>query len=170
MRLAIPSIGAETTPGSLLGNHEAVMRQFIKVVINNGDYSALNDLVHPDYVYRAPGQEMRGAEDIQTLFETYRSAFSDLKILINDLIATDDRVAIAFTLTGTHDGALMGIEATGKRVKVNGTVFSRFEGGKIIEEWEILDQLSLIEQLGVACLPARDHHAEPDHSCHRIHR
>jgi steroid delta-isomerase-like uncharacterized protein len=155
MRLAIPSIGAERTPGSLQpDNHEAVMRQFVEVIINNGDYSALNDLVHADYVYRAPGQEMRGAEEIQALFETYRSAFPDLHVLMNDLIATDDRVAIAFTLTGTHDGALMGLEATGKRVKVNGTIFSRFEGGKIIEEWEILDQLSLFEQLGMACFPA----------------
>jgi predicted ester cyclase len=39
-------------------------------------------------------------------------------------------------------------------MKVNGTLFSRFEGGKIIEEWEILDQLSLAGQLGVACWPA----------------
>ena len=155
MQPAIPPIGADRTPGSLQpDNHEAVMRQFIEVVINKGDYSALKELVHPDYVYRAPGREIRGAEKIQTLFETYRSAFTDLRIRIDDLIATDDRVAIAFTLTGTHGGALMGIDATGKRVKVNGTVFSRFEGGKIIEEWEILDQLSLFEQLGMACLPA----------------
>ena len=98
MQPAIPPIGADRAPGSLQpDNHEAVMRQFIEVVMNKGDYSALNDLVHPDYVYRAPGQEMRGAEDIQTLFETYRSAFSDLKILINDLIATDDRVAVSYT-------------------------------------------------------------------------
>jgi predicted ester cyclase len=60
---------------------------------------------------------------------------------------------LAFTLTGTHTGALMGVEATGKRVNVNGTVFSRFEAGQIVEEWEVIDQLSLFEQLGVVSLP-----------------
>lgn len=129
------------------------MRRFIEDVINKGDYSALNDLVHPDYVYRAPGQELHGSEAIQSLLEAYRAAFPDLHIDIDDLVATGDRVAMAFNLTGTHTGALMGIYATGSRVKVNGTVFSRFEGEMIIEEWEVLDQFSLFEQLGVLSLP-----------------
>lgn len=129
------------------------MRRFIGDVINTGDYSSLNDLIHPDYVYRAPGQELHGPEAIQSLFEAYRDAFPDLHIDIDDLVATGDRVAMAFTLTGTHTGALMDIDATGARVKVNGTVFSRFEGGQIVEEWEVLDQFSLFEQLGVLSLP-----------------
>ena len=63
-----------------------------------------------------------------------------------------DRVAVAFTLTGTHTGGLMGIDATGNRVKVNGTVFGRFEAGQIVEQWEVLGQFSLFAQLGVLSL------------------
>lgn len=48
----------------------------------------------------------------------------------------------------------MGIAATGRQVKVNGMVLSRFEDGKIVEEWEILDQLTMFQQLGVVSLPA----------------
>ena len=134
--------------------HEAVMRRFIDDVVNDGNFSILGDLVHPDYIHRAPGQELRGPEELKGLFAAYRTAFPDLHVAIDDLVAAGARVVIAFTLTGTHAGALMGIDATGKKVTTNGMVLSRFEDGKIIEEWEILDQLSLFEQLGVVSLPA----------------
>ena len=98
MQLAIPSIGAERTPGSLQpDNHEAVMRQFIGVVINNGDYSALNDLVHPDYVYRSPGEELRGPDGLTALFRGYRGAFPDLRVAIDDLLAAGDTTVLSFT-------------------------------------------------------------------------
>ena len=154
MQLSMPSVAIETNTGSYRSEHnEAVMRQYIEQVLNQGDFSVLNDLVHPDYVYRAPGHELRGREQLQALFKAYRSAFPDLHIDIDQLVTTVDRVAVAFTLTGTHDGSLMGIAASGHPVSVNGAVFSRFRDGKIAEEWEILDQLSLFEQLGAVSLP-----------------
>ncbi len=73
---------------------------------------------------------------------------------IDDLVIAGDKAVISFALTGTHEGDLMGIAATGKQVKVNGMVLSRFEDGKIVEEWEILDQLTMFQQLGVVSLPA----------------
>ena len=152
-----PAISSTESEGAIAslqpGNPEAVMRRFIGEVINNGDYSALRDLIHPDYVYRTPGQELRGPQQIEDLFELYRAAFPDLHVQINDLVAAADKIAITITLTATHAGSLTGIDATGRRVKIRGSVFSRFAGGRIVEEWELLDQLSLLEQLGVASLP-----------------
>jgi steroid delta-isomerase-like uncharacterized protein len=130
------------------------MRRFIDDLVNDGNFSILGDLVHPDYVYRAPGQELHGPEALKALFAAYRTAFPDLHIAIEDLLIAGDKAVIAFTLTGTHAGVLMGIGATGKEVEAQGMVLSRFEDGKIIEEWEILDQLTLFEQLGVVSLPA----------------
>ena len=135
-------------------SHEEVMRRFIKEVINNGNFSVLSELIHPNYVYRSPDQQFHGPEAIKGLFTAYRAAFSDLNIEIDDLVAADEKVVILFTLTGTHKGDLMGIAATDKRVKVHGVVMSRFEEGKIVEEWEILDQLTMFQQLGVVSLPA----------------
>ena len=153
MQSPVSTICVAQSLGPHSGSNEESMRRFIDRVINEGDYSGLDDLLHPDYVYRAPGQVLRGTEAIRTLLEAYRSAFPDLRIDIDELVAAEDRVAIAFTLTGTHAGALMGIEATGNRVTLNGTLFSRLQGGRIIEEWELVDRLSLFEQLGVHSLP-----------------
>ena len=92
-------------------------------------------------------------EALKGLFDAYRVAFPDLNARIDDLIVAGEKAAISFTLTGTHDGELMGIPATGNTIEVHAMVLSRFEDGKIIEEWEILDMLSMLKQLGVVSLP-----------------
>lgn len=137
---------APTAPGT----PELVVRRFIHDVFNRGDTSALDEIVHPDYVYRSPGEELRGRDGLAALVTGYRAAFPDLRIEVDRLLVADDATVLEFTLTGTHRGELLGISATGRRVEVNGMVRSRFRDGMIADEWEILDRLSLFEQLGVA--------------------
>ena len=139
--------GSSTAPAN--GPHERVLRRFADEVINRGDTSALAELVHEEYVYRSPGEEIRGPEGLVALFDGYRSAFPDLALEIDDLVVADDATVMVFTLTGTHRGDLLGIPATGRRVRVNGMVRSRYRDGKIADEWEILDQYTLFEQLGI---------------------
>jgi steroid delta-isomerase-like uncharacterized protein len=134
--------------------NEEAMRRFVEEVINKADFRVLDEVIHPNYVFRAPGQELQGLESLKALFTAYRTAFPDLHLEIDDLLIAGDKAAMSFALTGTHEGDLMGIAATGKQVKVNGMTLSRFEDGKIAEEWEILDQLTLFQQLGILSLPA----------------
>ncbi len=134
--------------------NETVLRRFIGEVINNGDFSVLDELVQPNYVYRSPDQELDGPEALKSLLAAYRIAFPDLNVRIDDLVNGGDKVVITVTLTGTHEGDLMGIPPTGKPVKINGMILSHFKDGKIVEEWEILDMLAMFQQLGVVSLPA----------------
>jgi len=134
--------------------NETVLRRFIGEVINNGDFSVLDELVHPNYVYRSPDQELDGPEALKGILVAYRIAFPDLNVRIDDLVNGGDKVVISVTFTGTHEGDLMGISPTGKPVKINGMIRSRFQDGKIVEEWEILDMLAMFQQLGVVSLPA----------------
>lgn len=124
---------------------ELVRRLFS--AINAQDYGALPDLVDPDYVYRAPGEELRGVAGLQGLLASYHRGFPDLELIIDDMFGDASRVATSFTFTGTHDGALMGVPATGRRVRVHGIIHSRIEGGRIVEEWEILDLATMYQQL-----------------------
>ena len=130
-------------------SNEKTMRRFVEQVINNGDFPVLDEVVHPNYVYRSPDQILQGPEALRDLFTAYRAAFPDLHVEIEELVSAGDRTVITFTLSGTHEGDLMEIAATGRQVKVSGMTLSHFENGKIVEEWELLDQLSLFQQLGV---------------------
>jgi len=58
-----------------------------------------------------------------------------------------------WTATLTHSGTFLGIPSTGKRVRVNGMSVQRFVGGKIVEDWDNWDQLSLLVQLGAVLPP-----------------
>ena len=134
--------------------NETIVRRFVDEIINNGDYTALRELVHPDYVYRSPDQELHGPAALEDLFTAYRASIPDLVTTIDELIVTGDTVVISITLTGTHTGNLMGIPATGNPLSVHGMVRSRLQDGKIIEEWEILDMLGMFQQLGVISFPS----------------
>jgi steroid delta-isomerase-like uncharacterized protein len=133
--------------------HKAVIRRFIDEAINQGNLSVLDELVHPDYVFRSPGQELLGAEALKAFFAGFRSAFPDLHLNIDELVVEGDKAVSSFTLTGTHEDEFMGIPATGNSINISGMVLSQFREGKIKEEWEVLDQLGLLQQLGVARLP-----------------
>lgn len=134
--------------------NEKVIRRFIDEVINNGDFSVLDQLVQPNYVYRSPDQQLDGTEALEGLLAAYREAFPDMSVRIDDLVNGGDKVVISVTLTGTHEGDLMGIAPTGRPVNISGMILSRFQDGKIVEEYEILDMLAMFQQLGVVSLPA----------------
>ena len=132
--------------------NEDTMRRLVDEVINNRSLAVIDDIIHPDYVYRTPGQELHGREAIRELFIYYQSALPDLQVKIDDLVCKDNKAVLLFTLTGTHENELMGIPATGKQVNINGMTCSRFENGQIIEEWELLDQLTMFQQLNIVSI------------------
>ena len=78
-----------------------------------------------------------------------RTAFPDLRIVIEDQVAEGDKVASRYTGSGTHQGELRGFPPTNNRVEVTGTITSRFADGKIVEEWNNIDGLGMMQQLGI---------------------
>jgi steroid delta-isomerase-like uncharacterized protein len=75
--------------------------------------------------------------------------FPDLHITTNDLIAEGDNVTKVWTVNCTHNGELMGIPATGKQIEVKGIEVLRVADGKIAENWVSMDNLGMMQQLGV---------------------
>jgi predicted ester cyclase len=77
----------------------------------------------------------------------FRDAFPDVTVVIDELVADGDRVAVATTFTGTHEGELMGMAPTGKRVSVTGIDIVRVAGGRIVEHRGLTDIVGLMRQL-----------------------
>lgn len=127
--------------------NEETMHRLVEEVINNKCLAVIDDIIHPDYVYRTPGQELHGRQALRELFTAYQVALPDLHVKIDDLICTDNKAVLLFTLSGTHKNEFMGIPATDKQVNISGMTCSHFDNGQIIEEWELLDQLTMFQQL-----------------------
>ena len=129
---------------------EVLIRTFIDEAFNKGNFSVLEDIIHTEYQYLSPdNSRLKGIGQLTEFIQAFRKAFPDLNLQIDDLFASNDRSCTAFTLRGTHEDDFMGIPATKKSVEVRGMVMSRFKDNKIFEDWEILDNLSFFQQLGV---------------------
>ena len=113
---------------------------------SQGNFDALDDILAPDYVVHP--EEVRGREGLQAMVQGYRDALSGLRVTIDQQFTEGDYVATRFTISGTHDGDLMGTPPTGKPVAFTGITISRCEGGRIAEEWEITDAVGLLRQVG----------------------
>jgi steroid delta-isomerase-like uncharacterized protein len=128
----------------------ALVRQMEEELFNRRDLAAVDEFISPSYVLRTAGGGMPdGREAVRASIASYLNAFSDLHIAIDELLAIDGKVVGRFTFTGTHDGDLFGIPATGKGISVRQIAIYRIENGKVVEEWEVSDQLGLMQQLGV---------------------
>ncbi len=129
---------------------ELLIRTLIDEAFNKGNLSILEDVIHSEYQYLSPdNSQLKGIKELSEFIQAFRKAFPDLSLQIDDIFASNDRSCTAFTLRGTHEGDFMGIPATKKSVEVRGMVMSRFKDNKIFEDWEILDNLSFFQQLGI---------------------
>ena len=131
-------------------NTKTTVRLLIEEVFNKGNLSVLEEVIHPDYHYQSPTESMEGIGDLRAFVLAFRSAFPDLHIQIDDQIAEGDKVATRITMAGTHLGDFLGMPATNQSVCIQGLVISHLKEGLIAEEWELLDQLTLLQQLGIA--------------------
>jgi predicted ester cyclase len=121
-----------------------------------GSLAVVDELVASDYIGHDPAnpEPLRGPEGVKEFISTYRTAFPDARITVEQQLAEGDLVATRWSGRGTHEGELMGIEPTGKQVTVSGLTISRLEG-KIVEEFLNWDTFGMMQQLDA--VPALAH-------------
>ncbi|HCJ34356.1 MAG TPA: ester cyclase [Ktedonobacter sp.] len=134
---------------------ELVARRIAEELFNQGHLSAADELIAPNAIdHNEPlGTDCR--EHFKHVATMLRSAFPDLHMHIEDLIAEEDKVALRITISGTHTGpgAFAGLPPSGKRFQIQQMRFARFANGQMTESWAIIDMFAWMQQLGA--LPAR---------------
>jgi len=137
----------------LQGLKETTQR-WIHGIRDNQDLTLLDELASPDYVYRVPGQEDVHAAGLPELLATLHAAFPDLHNTIEQQVAEEGIVVTRGTTHGTQLGPFGELEATGRTVALPWVMVTRFEQGRIVEDWELYNELSLETQLGAVSSPA----------------
>ena len=128
---------------------EDLVRTLIDEAFNRGNLSVLEKVIHPEYQYWSPDNQLKGIGQLAEFIRAFRGAFPDLSLQIDDFFSSNDRTCTAFTLKGTHEQDFMGIPATKRSVEVHGMVASRIKNNKILEDRELLDNLTFFHQLGI---------------------
>jgi steroid delta-isomerase-like uncharacterized protein len=122
--------------------------------VNSGNFDIFDEVVAPEVVDHDPAPEQGpGPQGFKEMFRTMRSAFPDLQVTPEHMTATDDDVALAYTITGTHEGEFLGLAPTGRKVTARGVQIGRFEDGRLVERWGSSDQLAILQQLGAEPQP-----------------
>jgi steroid delta-isomerase-like uncharacterized protein len=125
-------------------------RRILEELFGAGNYGLADELIAADAVGHDPAlpEPVSGPEGLKEAARGYRSAFPDLTMTVETVLAEGDLVAIRWTARGTHKGDLFGIAPTGKEATVTGITIDRHAGGKIAESWTSWDALGLLQQLG----------------------
>lgn len=130
-------------------SHEEALKQLYRDVWNGANPDTANELVHDRYYIhdREIAEQLQGPELYKALARKTREIFPDMRFTINDIVIDDDEIALRWTMTGTHEGPMSGLDPTGKHVEMAAIEINRFENGKLIETWTQSDQIGLLEQL-----------------------
>lgn len=126
-----------------------VVLEYIESVWNGADPAALERLTTPDFTYRLGGQPGRDRSEMEGFLKLIRRAFPDWRVEVADMVTEGDEAAVRWTGTVTHEGDFRGIPATGAQIRVSGINMYRLEGGKIADEWEQMDSVGMLQQMGV---------------------
>ena len=135
--------------------NKALARREVEEIFSEGKLDVADEIYTSDFVDYdlVLPQTMNGPEEMKEYVRMYRSAFPDLRVILEEQVAEGNKVVNRWTARGTHQGEYMGISSTGKEVEFAGMHVSRIdEEGKIAENWEVYDLMGLMRQIGAAQL------------------
>jgi steroid delta-isomerase-like uncharacterized protein len=139
----------ERSTGMTTEENKALARRAWEIV-NQRNPDLIEEFYPPDFVWHVPDQDLRGYEQAKQSVSTFFAAMPDINISVEDVIAEGDQAVSRYTIRGTHQGETEEFgPPTGRQMELRGITIHRFEDGKIVEQWEAYDNLSVMQQLGL---------------------
>ncbi len=142
------TIPGQAQPAGEQEKNKTVARIFFEEVLGRGKLERYSESHAPDFVAHGGERDYTLAEDLGLAREE-RTALPDMQMVVNQMVAEGDLVAVRWTAWGTNTQAGMGFPATGKKIRISGIAIFRFKAGKISEEWSAWDMLSALKQAGL---------------------
>ncbi len=130
--------------------NKAILRRYGEEIWNKGNTAVIAEVISPQF--SVPGvsgvPELKGREGFTQLLTAFRTAFPDVSLTPEEIIAEGDKVAVRWRIRGTHQGEFFGIAPTGKAIETTNTQFYFLESGQIVGWTGDMDMLGLMQQLG----------------------
>src|SRR5947209_6596447 len=135
-------------------SNKAIVRRINDELISQGNMAVADEPFADDFVDHSAFPGVSPDRDgVKALFTMMRGGFPDLHVTIQDQVAEGDKVVTRKTFNGTHEGELFGIPATGKPVSFGVIDILRLRDNQATDHWNVVDQLGLMQQLGVVPQP-----------------
>lgn len=129
-------------------DNEALTRRWFEEVWNRGRAEAIDELFASDGIAHGLGDsKLVGPEGFKPFHQQFMGAFPDIRVTIDDMISQGDIVAVRFSIRGTHRGDHLGVAATHRPVTVTAMSFVRWRNGQIVDGWNSVDMLGMLQQI-----------------------
>jgi steroid delta-isomerase-like uncharacterized protein len=128
--------------------NKQLIRQYFEAYDQQDTERIEQSVSSSNYSFHLPGMPPMDWNGTKQFYAAAWSAFPDLHHDILDIVAEGDKVAVRYSIIGTHKGELQGIPPTGKEVSFGAMDFITLMDGKVAEEWEIADTMGLMQQIG----------------------
>jgi steroid delta-isomerase-like uncharacterized protein len=127
-----------------------LIRHWCDEGFNKNNMAIADEVYDANVFYHEPSAgEVIGLEPLKQFVVTWRAAFPDSLLKIEEEVAENDRLAVRWTFTGTHKGTFRGVAPTGNRIKFSAMYFYRFAMGKVVEIHAMVNALMLFQQIGL---------------------
>jgi predicted ester cyclase len=134
--------------------NRALIRRFFEEMDARRDVSVIDDFFAPEFVDHSPAPGLSPDIDgVRQMFLHFQQATPDGYHAVEDVLADGAKVAVRIRAWGTQTGELFGIPPTGNRIETTGIGVYRIADGKIVEHWNEVDMLGVMQQLGVVPTP-----------------
>ena len=133
------------------------VRRYYEEVLNGRQLQLLDELAVSDYDEHSPfpGQP-NGIDGLRARVGVITAAFAPV-FTVHRLVCEGDTVVAHWTNTGTHQGEFMGLPASGRTVTISGIDVHVLRDGRLSEHWHVIEELQMLQQLGVIPQPEAAH-------------
>ena len=135
----------------LIQRNKDLMKKF-ETMINTADEKLADELIDEKASFYTPVSvdPLYGGKGYLSVVHFMRSGFSDVQWNIEDMVASDVKVAVHWTLTGTHDGEFLGVKPTGVKIKTSVMNFYYFnKEGKVTNDVAAVGMVGILKPLGL---------------------
>ena len=118
---------------------------------NTGDTALLNQAIAKNFTdHTLPPGRPQGPEGPAFASRQFRAAVPDLKVTVEKMIVAGNYVTVHMSFTGHFTGIFGGTQGTGQPIAFIATDLVKVENGRIADNWHIEDNLTLLQEMGVA--------------------
>jgi predicted ester cyclase len=150
--------GATPCPDDSADANLEFARRWTEEVWSGQDLAVIDELLAANAVHHgAAFPDVQGPEAVAEAVDMQLAAFPDIALTVDAALASGDLVAVRWSGTGTHEGAWLGLEPTGKVANMTGINIYRISCGQVVESWSEMNALQMLQELrgeGPAATPA----------------
>ncbi len=149
--VVVISTGCQQQPDNSNSQVEENIKMYTNVwdeILNKGNIDMIDTHFASNYVNKTVTSTVNGQAEAKEFFGAFLTGFSDINFVVDEVFGVDDRIVKRWTFNGKHTGEFSGIPATGNKITLKGVSVSRIVDGKISEEFDFMDDLGFLQQLG----------------------